>query len=262
IANELQDTNNPSLKALNRRPELLFLPSRKELSELSRLREWEGFAVERFEPYCNTAKIRGRYGNVRNYLRKASVPYVPYFAYGEGLAATSEKGIELAESFEPLIDLLLDESSERPVRDTRKERRLLKAEPIIFSSLIAVLAGCVILFPQVLTYLSYLIKTTLSPDNSALVTFHLRGGVAGILGGCISTITRLALVARENSLNLNRNSLYIKAVWNIIIGAFAGVAVSVAFKGWPFYLLFAIAGGFMAGSSTSKFLSSISKDLA
>jgi hypothetical protein len=112
IASELHDRDNTTLQALNRRPALHFLPSRKEPGEQKLLRSWEKKAEERFAPFCDSAPLRAKYGTrIIDYIRDLSIPYVSYFAYGEELAAKTELGLEICRPLEQLIDLLLQEGA-------------------------------------------------------------------------------------------------------------------------------------------------------
>src|SRR5262249_24580436 len=113
VASELHDRDNRTLQALKRWPTLHFLPSRKELSEQVKLREWEDRAESMFKRFCDSQPVRAKYGDsVIDYLRKLSIPYVPYFAYGEELAAKTKLGLEICEVLERLIELLLQEKAE------------------------------------------------------------------------------------------------------------------------------------------------------
>jgi hypothetical protein len=111
VARELTNAENPAIKALGRRPDMLFVPSRKEVTELERLRQWEHKSADRLGRFCDTPIIRHSFHDVPTYLRKMSIPYIPYFAYGEELAAQSEKGYEMVAAFEPLVGLLLHKES-------------------------------------------------------------------------------------------------------------------------------------------------------
>jgi hypothetical protein len=108
IAQDLS-RDNPVLKKLGRRPELLLLPSRKDLSEIERLRKWEREAAERLAPYITSKRVKRRYPNTLSYVRDLAVPYVPHYAYGEEIAVDSEKGFELVEPLRILAELLVGE---------------------------------------------------------------------------------------------------------------------------------------------------------
>ncbi|PRQ03370.1 hypothetical protein ENSA5_16780 [Enhygromyxa salina] len=108
IASEVTG-NNPAIDITARSPEALFLPSRKDVSEIAQLRDWEARAVELFAPYFVSSRITERFGDdALKYLRDASVPYVPYFAYGEELAARTDKGYEMTAPLEILAQMISD----------------------------------------------------------------------------------------------------------------------------------------------------------
>jgi tetratricopeptide (TPR) repeat protein len=96
------DGRNPIFEKLGRHPEILLLPSRKELGEIELLRYWEHEAAVRLQPYVKSHQIKNRYPDFLTYMRKVSVPYVPHFAYGEKIGAETDEGVELVE---PLVDL-------------------------------------------------------------------------------------------------------------------------------------------------------------
>jgi hypothetical protein len=98
---------NAVFELTKRHPEALFLPSRKDVSEIGQLREWEAKAVALFEPFFKSTRITDRFGdNGVDYIRAASVPYVPYFAFGEELAASTDKGYEMTGALEVLAEML------------------------------------------------------------------------------------------------------------------------------------------------------------
>jgi hypothetical protein len=108
IATEIAG-KNAVFELTKRHPEVLFLPSRKDVSEIGQLREWEAKAVELFDPFFVSPRIIDRFGDSGlDYLRAASVPYVPYFAFGEELAATTDKGYEMTAALEVLAEMLSD----------------------------------------------------------------------------------------------------------------------------------------------------------
>ena len=110
VASELHDTENKTLKALKRWPTLHFLTSRKEFTEQQRLRDWEARAERMFASFCDSPPVKGKYGErVIDYLRDLSIPYIPFFAYGEELAAKTDLGLEISKALQPLIELLLRE---------------------------------------------------------------------------------------------------------------------------------------------------------
>jgi hypothetical protein len=98
---------NAVFELTQRHPEALFLPSRKDVSEIGQLREWEGKAVALFQPFFESPRITDRFGdNGLDYIRATSVPYVPYFAFGEELAASTDKGYEMTAALEVLAEML------------------------------------------------------------------------------------------------------------------------------------------------------------
>jgi hypothetical protein len=108
IATEIAG-KNAVFELTKRQPEVLFLPSRKDVSEIGQLREWEAKAVALFDPFFVSPRIIDRFGDSGlDYLRAASVPYVPYFAFGEELAATTDKGYEMTAALEVLAEMLSD----------------------------------------------------------------------------------------------------------------------------------------------------------
>jgi hypothetical protein len=112
IARDLA-TDNPTLEKLGRRPEILLLPSRKELGQIERLRHWEKVADTRLGGYVTRERIQPRFTDTLAYIRDASVQYIPYFAYGEDLAAETEKGIEQTGTYRLLADLVIGEKAKR-----------------------------------------------------------------------------------------------------------------------------------------------------
>ena len=109
VARELSG-ENPAFSELGRRPGILLLPSRKDLGELERLRTWERRIADRFAPYLADGRIERRYADTLTYIREMAIPYVPYFAYGEEIAAEHETGIEIAEPLVSLARLLIEEN--------------------------------------------------------------------------------------------------------------------------------------------------------
>lgn len=194
VARELTNENNPTLKTLDRRPELLLLPSRKELSELDQLRDWEINAAERFRPFCSPALI-SKYGSALNYIQKASVPYVSYFAYGEELAAKPDprsglpKGREIVEALGPLVEMLLQDNTAASALVAAKKVAQSKRD-----NLAAVLGGGALITavglitPLVIPLLSGSSKTieTIAP----LLPLGL-AAAAGLLGGLYSSLVPL-----------------------------------------------------------------------
>ena len=92
--------SNPVRDQPGRGPDLLFLPARKDLSEIRLLREWERQAAMRFGHYLTT-------GDFLAEIRESSVPYVPFFSYGERIAAETSEGSELTPSLRRLAQALV-----------------------------------------------------------------------------------------------------------------------------------------------------------
>lgn len=105
---------NPFLDKLDRRPQLFLLPTRKELGELTLLRQWERKVADRLTPYISLRHGRSSFEDTLSFIREASIPYIPYFAYGEELAVESEKGFELASAYQPTLRSLLGEARTPP----------------------------------------------------------------------------------------------------------------------------------------------------
>jgi hypothetical protein len=238
VASELDDDMNRSLEALHRRPELFFLPSRKELSELERLREWESRAAAMFARFCDTAKIRAAFGDTETYLRKGSVPYVPYFAYGEELAAKSKKGVELAEAFEPLIGLLLGEDLEESRNRTQLKWNRVRRRIIIASAAVIALSA-------VLVALSLLLARHrmefLSTDWMSL----MRGAAGGILGAAFYSLSRFQQLSEKDPWRLG--SLYLSRTLfvDLIGGCIVGLITRVCLGPSKYYLISSVAAGLL-----------------
>lgn len=110
-----RDVSGPNaiFESIGRRPELLLLPSRKELSEIERLRKWEHRAAEVLGPFLSH-DLMDRFGGTLEYIRLTAVQYVPYFAFGEQLAVETEKGVELARPLKLLAQTLAGEAPKLP----------------------------------------------------------------------------------------------------------------------------------------------------
>jgi hypothetical protein len=122
IAQDLSG-GNLALKALDRRPEILLLPARKELSEIGTLRQWERRAAEALEPFVKSDRIRSRFTTALEYIRATAVQYVPYFAYGEELAVETEKGVEMTRPLRLLVQMILGEVTP-PLSEDRRVLRV------------------------------------------------------------------------------------------------------------------------------------------
>ena len=129
IARDLAgETPNPVLGELDRHPEVVLLPSRKETGEILLLRDWEENAAKRLDPYIKSNRIARRYPDRRprgseeprllNYIQESSVPYVPFFAYGEEIGAKHRAGVEIVRPLRALAELLLqDEQADRAAEE-------------------------------------------------------------------------------------------------------------------------------------------------
>ena len=105
IARQLNE-DNEVFTATGRRPELMFLPSRKEVSEIERLRDWERMAAERL---LRTSRRIARCGNTRICSTTSGNQRRPvfHFAFGEELAAETEKGIELVNAYRVIASVIV-----------------------------------------------------------------------------------------------------------------------------------------------------------
>lgn len=117
VAHQLTE-HNEIFSMLGRRPEIMFLPSRKELSEIARLREWEEKTAERLRQYNQSPRVQRQYPEFLAYIRKVATPYIPYFAFGEELAAETDKGLELVDAYQQLAGLIV---GREPLATIRKE---------------------------------------------------------------------------------------------------------------------------------------------
>jgi hypothetical protein len=243
IAQELSDSTNPVLQALQRKPELLFLPSRKELTEQTRLRNWELDAVDRFGKFCDTPRIRQDYGNVATYLRKAAVPYVPYFAYGEELAAKMDEGLELAESFTPLIKLLFaQEISTQAPQPAAIPSEISRASlPNWLLNALATIVGLGFLGLAVfgLTKAWHLLST------QVVATFGPRGlgGFAGLFGGLAAWSVRFLSRPREERIYELRGFRLSGAAVLAFLAGVLGFAAADLFSESRYYLYVSLAAG-------------------
>jgi hypothetical protein len=233
---------------LQRKPELLFLPSRKELTEVTRLRNWESAAVDRFGAFCDTPRIRREYGNVATYLRKAAVPYVPYFAYGEELAAKTDKGLELAESFAPLIQLLFAQEvstqAPQPVAGQSMTARaslldwLLNALSFIVG--LGLLGLAVWGLPKLWHFLSAQVFGTWGPWGL--------GGFAGAMAGSVGWAARtFSPPAKERIDGLGSPRFLVAAGAVALIGGGLGAAAAGLLSDSRYYLIASIGVGFAVG---------------
>jgi CobQ/CobB/MinD/ParA nucleotide binding domain len=133
--------NNELFEKFKRHPRMIFLPARKELSEIGRLREWEGIAAQRLWMYMTSdeaqnstpivedalkpigenrglavpydreqAKLREQ--EALKLIRENAVLYVPYFAFGDELAADTPRGYELVAAYSKLAGELAGKRGE------------------------------------------------------------------------------------------------------------------------------------------------------
>lgn len=249
VARELANPKNPTTQALKRRPRLVFVPARKELSEVARLREWEGRAAVALGPYCHDAALESRFGDVRTYLRKMSVPYVPYFAYGEEIAAESAKGIELSESFTPLIETIIGRnvapSRQNMQRQRTKELLIKIAEPALGVSFVLV----VLLVVGFGSYKGYLFISEWAYSNigpslleSETMGQIVSGGFGGLAGATLSA-ARKFYGDIENSKTVSQTNLYSsRLIIDLMAGAVSGILASILTKSGAPLLTGAIAG--------------------
>lgn len=241
VASELTNAESSAVKALHRRPDMLFLPSRKELTELPRLRDWEGKSAERLRRFCNTPIILKRYNDPRTYLRKMSIPYVPYFAYGEELAALSEKGYEMTEAFEPLLSLLLREDRER-LPETKQDIAEKQSTLIGATATIILLLGAIYLY---LIFVSDNLNTKIISSTSTWLA-----GCGGVLGSLIVSFAPIAS-ARSNRKVLSERMSFLIA--KLAISASLGACVAalpgiLKYHGQFEPILYVLAGGVVAYS--------------
>jgi cellulose biosynthesis protein BcsQ len=125
VANQLTEENE-IFATLGRRPELFFLPSRKELSEIARLRDWEEKTADRLRKYSQSPRVQRQYPEFLAYIRKIATPYIPYFAFGEELAAETDKGLELVDAYQQLAALIV---GREPLATVRREPGKAPATP-------------------------------------------------------------------------------------------------------------------------------------
>jgi hypothetical protein len=234
IAREIANPDNQTVKALQRRPKMIFLPSRKELSEVGRLREWEGNAARRLEIYCDTPQIRQAYGDVLTYFRKISIPYVPYFAYGEELAVKSMKGIELTESFEQVIGLLLPDANTQlqvVYQTTRKDvlfRWIRFAAPGVTVTA-SILGGLLGLYAGIRGLGSHFSWTTDVMDwfSSRSVIEGIKGVAGGALGSLISFFSKNFILIREDAWKVSQGRLASEIIFYCVGGSLFGLVASL-----------------------------------
>ncbi len=268
VASELHDTENETLRALERWPTLHFLPSRKELSEQQKLREWEARAEKMFARFCDSPLIEAKYkGVVIDYLRDLSVPYVPYFAYGEELAAKTDLGLEICKGLEPLIGLLLQQNVDsvaaiaaKQAEETRNflHRRLgVVAGVCGAASFAAIAAGLYGLWKgySVLDMIAMVAgASSLGPFSQVATTLSI-AALCGVGGSLV------ALVNKKDAPELEPRRFWSNAAAQGLAGALVGVAGAALFQSNNFFPLIsffaslavpAIAEGIRSAGATSR----------
>ncbi len=253
IARELTSPNNKAVQAIKRRPELLFVASRKELSEVGKLREWEQRAADTFGKYCYTPAVRENFDDVASYLRKTSIPYVPYYAYGEEIAAKSPKGIELAESLKPLIQMITGRPFQSGAHRRNRlwetmKRYLVPATIFVFSfSILAVLgAAGYWLFHFVSDWLSNII--TRPEFQKAFPDFTNRfvlGSAGGTAGGALFSFMRFyASYIRKGKFKISDRSSVIQFYLDFVGGGIVGAVAAILNENGNTLLIGFISGFF------------------
>jgi hypothetical protein len=256
VASELHDTENKTLQALGRWPQLHFLPSRKELSEQQNLRDWEARADEMFAHFCDAPSIGAKYGKrTIDYLRAMSVPYVPYFAYGEELAARTDLGLEICEALRRMIELLLGDdavsAAQRAARRTEQTRTLWYARlngaagALILLTLVAIGFGAYFFWLGTPTrnLLGVIVGDTPLPQLAATAVIGALSGIGGVL----------ALVPPSEEVQpFQLRRFWTSAIVRGLFGAMLGMAVAVIFQTnhfFPLFSLFApiVVSGFIRG---------------
>ena len=113
--------NNTEYQSLNRQPKLIFLPSRKDLSQIGELRHWEREAAKKLGPYTRSSDYKiQNFPSPLEYFREIAVPYVPYFAYGEEIAINNDKGFEIEKPLRILAQIILDSRVQTSKREFLK----------------------------------------------------------------------------------------------------------------------------------------------
>jgi Mrp family chromosome partitioning ATPase len=252
VASDLHNRENETLLALNRWPTLHFLSSRKELSEQQNLRDWEARADQAFQRFCDSPSIEAKYGKrTIDYLRALSVPYVPYFAYGEELAAKTDLGLEICNALRPMIELLLLDATnaeERAGDRAEKTRiRLNDRLSVVVGSfaligLLAVGVGAY-LFWQDVSIKSFFVRIAGDSPLGQLIATAIIGALSGIAGGLalVSPLERTSLVEPRRFRKL--------AMLKALFGAMAGVAFAVALQTNHFFPLFSLFGPLVVGAA-------------
>ena len=101
-------------KKLNRHPpDVLFLPSRKDLNVAKQMAKLEEDAARILAPYTKSQRIQSRYSSTLTYFEETAALYVPDLSFGETLAVEERFGRPLVKSsYRPLAEMLLYETPE------------------------------------------------------------------------------------------------------------------------------------------------------
>jgi hypothetical protein len=252
VASELHDRENKTLQALKRWPTLHFLPSRKELSEQKKLRDWEVRAKDMFGRFCDSQPIRAKYGDqVIEYVRALSIPYVPYFAYGEELAAKTDLGLEICQTLEKLIDLLLQEKAETAAamaasraQETRSflSDRLAAVVGALGLTGLAAIAGGLYGF-----WKGYSVAEMLAPIVGDLPLAQLAATLLiGALCGAGSAL--IPVMERDDALRLDPRRFWSLAGVRALVGALIGVTCAALFQTNRFFPLISFVAPLVAAA--------------
>ena len=82
---------DPVFDQTERRPTLLLLPSRRDTSERLEVDYWEKFADAKLGGFVSANPVAQKYASTLDYLVESAIPYIPYYSYGEKIAAESTK---------------------------------------------------------------------------------------------------------------------------------------------------------------------------
>lgn len=250
IAAELSDSGNPTLAALRRGPTLHFMPSRKELTgDPQRQRNWEAAAEEKFSPFCGP-QIKEKFGNVINYLRKLAVPYVPYFAYGEEIAVRDDRGLEIAEALEPLIELLLREDVESAIATAARNVQAARAPIQRAAGIVAGVAGFIGLTASIAAFFGvapFGDPKAANPSSLQILLAIAVSALSGTAGGLAALLLQFEKFLQETADWENLYAWLRAAGWGAV-GTLAG-AISAAFGGWNFWLPLISFGVGFAGTA-------------
>lgn len=261
VASELHDRDNRTLQALKRWPTLHFLPSRKELSEQVKLREWEDRAESMFKRFCDSQPVRAKYGDsVIDYLRKLSIPYVPYFAYGEELAAKTKLGLEICEVLERLIELLLQEKAETAAamaaNRAGETRNFLKARGTAIAGALSVPGVAAIGIGVYGAWKGYSVADMLAPivGNSPLPQLAMTL-LIGALCGVGSAL--VPFMEKEDALQLEPRRFWSLAAVRALVGAMIGVTCAALFQTTQFFPLISFFAPWLVAGIAEAIKSSV-----